>query len=151
MINWSKMTPNEIASALRTIPRQIAHAWRYEERLSAWVRDDADEYGVAYAAMITQDGDKWKGPPIIDKREYPDGFSSINPGGSARYETLEGAKTAYDHWLRQNGWLIDDTTDGSDDESFEGRKIIEIRVGDEIVKVTEGKFDDGTRVWWECR
>lgn len=147
-VDWAAMTPNEIAAALRTIPRRIAYAWR----LSAdgeWIRDDADEYGVARAAMVTRKEDgTWRGPPIRVIESRPGGGESWDTREGKSYKTADAAKHDYDIYLRTDDWLIDDTDDGTGDAPSDRKEIV---VDDETVEVRQYAWDDGTRVWIEVQ
>jgi hypothetical protein len=72
----------------------IAHAWRFDDVLDAWVRDDCVERGVAYAAVIHREGERYQGPHT----DTP----------AALYERLEDAKTAHDISLMKRGWSLID-------------------------------------------
>lgn len=149
-INWSKMSPNEVAAALRNIPRRVAYAWRLTSK-GDWVRDDADEYGVAMAASVYKNDDgTWRGPPIQTIKKDPRGSESWDTLPSHPYATAEAAKLDYDLWLKRNGWLIDDTDDGScGGPQIDNWKVIV--VDGQTIQVTQYSWDDGTRVWFEIR
>lgn len=149
-VDWSAMTPNQIAAALRNIPRRIAYAWRLS-RDGDWMRDDADDYGVAFAAIARHNEDgTWQGPPIQVIEKNAHGSENWNTRPSRPYATADAAKHDYDQFLRRNGWLIDDTDDGSGDgQPLDDRK--KIVVNGETVEVTQYAWDEGTRVWVEVR
>lgn len=149
-IDWSALTPHEVAQALRTIPTKVAYAWRVDGD-GDWIRDDVQEYGCARAAMVSLQIDgTWSGPPTTYIEKDPHGHESRHGKYEHRYPTAEAAKTAYDAYLRHEGWLIDETDDGSGGAP-NGREVHEIVVNGETVSVTQGTFDDGKRVWWELR
>lgn len=79
---------------------QVAYAWHLDER-GDWIREDAEEYGCARAAMVFQrKGEEvWRGH---ENREFT---------------SAEDAKAACDEYLIGSGWLIDETSIRPDRES----------------------------------
>ena len=86
----------------------------------------------------------------MQETKHPEGWSAVERRDMNSYPTAEAAKTAYDDWLRHEGWLIDETDDGSGGAP-DGREVRHIQVGEEFVRVTQGSFADGLRVWWEVQ
>lgn len=86
---------------------QVAYAWHIH-RDGDWVREDAEEYGCARAAMVFQrEGEAaWRGPE------------------NHQFVTAEDAKAACDAVLVARGWLFDETSVRPDRETLSVRRCI---------------------------
>ncbi len=104
MIDWTLMTPHDVAVALRTLPHQVLYAWR-EDSAGGWARESVIEYRHHVRSMVerTPEG-SWLGP------RYEDGKRIPNP---PVYATAEEAKAAYDVFFLKRGYCLHATDDGS--------------------------------------
>jgi len=104
MIDWSRMTPHEVAVALRTIPTCVYHAWR-QDSAGQWLREYCLEYGRASGMMVGRNEDgSWFG------RKYVNGRRLLE---IHRFASADDGKADYDRFLRTCGALLDDVDDGS--------------------------------------
>lgn len=106
IVDWSKLTPEEIALALRTIPKLVAYAWKQDSD-GNWLREDCEEYGCARGAMVIKNADSltW-----IRGKTW-----STFTGVQSYFDTAEEAMQATDAYLKANGWILIDSDDGSKD------------------------------------
>lgn len=101
---WKTLAPEDLAAALRTIPKLVAYAWRQSDD-GTWSRGDVVEFGVADAARVYRNEDgTWRGPV----RRIDGKFV-----GFKRFPSAEEAKVAYDKHLVDGGWILVDSTDGT--------------------------------------
>lgn len=103
MKRWWEMTPHEVGEEWQKplhqlgMP-QVAYAWHLDADHSCWIREDAEEYGVARAAMVwCQEDGRWRGRTEL-------------------FATAGEAKDFVDKSLVYDGWLIDDTAEKPDGE-----------------------------------
>jgi hypothetical protein len=113
-IDWSKLTPREVACALRTIPKLVAYAWKQDSD-GNWLREDCEEYGCARGASVYRRLDNPHNPPGPPMDFCGPPYDPQTGEKDPFFSNVEDAKAAYDRWLVANGWLLDDTDDGSGD------------------------------------
>ena len=115
--DWLILSDSELAGAIRTIPKLIAYAWSFKHHeawtdpeepsrgfpaWSEWVRHDCEEYGCAQAACIVLGEGSYRGP------SYDPATGEAHP----RFTDLDECKAAYDRYLIQNGWILNNEEEG---------------------------------------
>lgn len=99
MINWSDLSPKELASAMRALKQKILYAWSQNEN-GSWCRRSAWEYDTdRYPILTVNDAGLFRGKTA--------------KGVDEPYPTLEEAKASWDKYYLAAGWLLLAADDGS--------------------------------------